>query len=96
MPKHKYLKCFFDNCFTSIGLLRELKSEGIPATGTIRANRLMGCSLEFKEELKKEGRGAMDTRITEDVVLIRWLDNGVVNIASTEVGTGEVGVVKMY
>lgn len=27
----------------------------------------------------------MDTKITGDVVLVRWLDNGVVNIASTEV-----------
>lgn len=36
----------------------------------------------------------MDMKVTEkmDVALVRWLDNGVVNIASTQVGYGAVGV----
>lgn len=98
MPTHKNLKFFFDNYFTSIGLLRELKALGILATGTIRGNRLMGCSLKSEKELKKEGRGSMDEKVIEegDVVLVRWLDNGVVNIASTQVGAGEVGVAKRW
>ncbi|KAG0410887.1 hypothetical protein HPB47_011993 [Ixodes persulcatus] len=36
----------------------------------------------------------MDMKVTEegDVALVRWLDNGVVNIALTQVGYGAVGV----
>lgn len=89
---------FFDNYFTSVNLLRELRMVGIQATGTIRANRLMGCNLKSEKELRKEGRGAMDTKTTEegDVVLVRWLNNGVVNIASTQVRCGSVGVASRW
>lgn len=98
LPKRRNFKCFFDNYFTSVNLLRELRMVGIQATGTIRANRLMGCNLKSEKELRKEGRGAMDTKTTEegDVVLVRWLDNGVVNIASTQVGCGSVGVASRW
>lgn len=98
LPKGRNFKCFFDNYFTSFTLLRELRMVGIQATGTIRANRLMGCNLKSEKELRKEGRGAMDTKVTEegDVVLVRWLDNGIVNIASTQVGCGSVGVASRW
>lgn len=39
LPKLMNFKCYFDNYFTSIGLLRELKALGIRAIGTIRAGR---------------------------------------------------------
>ncbi|KAL1440946.1 hypothetical protein MTO96_008992 [Rhipicephalus appendiculatus] len=98
LPKGRNFKCFFDNYFTSVNLLRELRTAGIQATGTIRGNRLMGCNLKNEKELRKEGRGAMDRKTTEegDVVLVRWLDNGVVNIASTQVGCGTVGVASRW
>ena len=32
---------YFDNFFTSVALLEQLKNKGIPATGTIRINRLI-------------------------------------------------------
>ncbi|KAH6932811.1 hypothetical protein HPB50_009796 [Hyalomma asiaticum] len=40
----------------------------------------------------------MDTKTTEegDVVLVRWLDSGVVNIASKQVGCGSVGVASRW
>ncbi|KAL1426107.1 hypothetical protein MTO96_018580 [Rhipicephalus appendiculatus] len=97
LPKGRDFKCFFDNYFTSVNLLHELQMAGIQATGTIRGNRPTGCNLSEKE-LRKEGRGAMDTKTTEegDVVLVRWLDNSVVNIASTQVGCGSVGVASRW
>ena len=36
---------FFDNVFTSVGLLKSLPAQGIQATGTIRANRLNNIPL---------------------------------------------------
>ena len=33
---------YFDNFFTSVALLEELKNKGIPATGTIHISRLSG------------------------------------------------------
>ncbi|EEC01263.1 conserved hypothetical protein, partial [Ixodes scapularis] len=43
---------------------------------------------------KRRERGAMDMKVTEEgnVALVRWLDNEVVNIESTQVGDGAVGV----
>ena len=51
---------FFDNWFTTLDLLIYLKSIGILACGTVRANRLQGCSLQSIREMKKAGRGATD------------------------------------
>ena len=31
---------FFDNFFTSVGLLKNLRAQGIKATGSIRVNRI--------------------------------------------------------
>ncbi|KAH7964133.1 hypothetical protein HPB51_027629 [Rhipicephalus microplus] len=98
LPKRRNFKCLFDNYFTSVTLLRELRMVGIQATGPIKANRLMDCNLKCAKELRKEGRGTMDTKVTEegDVVLLRWLDNGIVNIASAQVGCGLVGVTSKW
>lgn len=66
---------------------------GILAAETIRAKQLIGCSL--KPELKKEGKGAMNLGVLEQGdVLVRWPNKGVVNIASTQVVLGDVGVAK--
>ncbi|KAH7944583.1 hypothetical protein HPB52_021400 [Rhipicephalus sanguineus] len=65
-----------------------LKFLGILTSGTIRANRLLGCELKSEKALKKEGRGSSDFKIAEegDVVIVRWYDNGPVNMVSTIVG----------
>lgn len=47
-------------------------------------NLLGDCLLIKGTSDRKEGRRVMDTKETEERdVFIRWLDNGVVNIAST-------------
>lgn len=48
--KGKNHKVFFDNFFCSIPLLEKLKSQGIEATGTCRANRLMGAQAKLKDK----------------------------------------------
>lgn len=50
-PDHQNLKLFFDNYFISILLLRELKTKGILAMGTIRSNHLLGCNLKNDQVL---------------------------------------------
>ncbi len=52
---------FFDNYFASPGLLLALKDMGLPAACTLRVNRTEKCPLKTEKELKKEGRGAMDS-----------------------------------
>ncbi|KAH8038488.1 hypothetical protein HPB51_001661 [Rhipicephalus microplus] len=85
LPKAQNIKCYMDNCFTSVKLLLELKEIGILARGTIKGSRLAGCVLKTDEEMKKERRGSYDERVSVngDVALVRSQDNGVVNMTST-------------
>ncbi|XP_064475826.1 piggyBac transposable element-derived protein 3-like [Ornithodoros turicata] len=98
LPLNANFKCFFDNYFTSVLLLRELKQIGILATGTIRSNRLQGCKLMGEKEMKIMERGTSQSKVTEegDVVLVRWKDNSLVTVASTQVGVGSPGVAKKW
>ncbi|KAH8023981.1 hypothetical protein HPB51_020654 [Rhipicephalus microplus] len=97
-PRHRNLKLFFDNYFTSVLLLRELKSIGILATGTIRSNGLPGCQLKGEKEMRKDERGSTNIKVTEagDVALVRWKDNNLVTVASTQVSTGETKAVSRW
>lgn len=92
------VRCYMDNYFSSLALYRELKALGILASGTIRSNRLHGCPLKSDKDLKKEGRGSYDSKVTEhgDVVIVRWHDNGPVNMISTLVGVGKPTKVKRW
>ena len=49
-----YHDLYFDNCFTSLPLLEDLRTQRIRAAGTVRANRLLGAPLPPKEMQKKE------------------------------------------
>ena len=72
--------------FSSINLFSYLKHLGIWAVGTIRSNRLRG--VKNKNTLEAEGRGALDyvVDVNSNVVIVRWLDNGIVQLISTFVG----------
>lgn len=76
---------YFDNFFTSLSLLTELETRGFKSTGTIRENRVgKNCPLTASDELKKSGRGAFDYAVTTNnkIVICKWNDNNIVNIAS--------------
>ena len=98
LPKNERFKVYFDNYFTSIPLLLELKAIGFHALGVVKANRMNGAVLKSKKVIQKEGRGAFDSRVSRDgsVTLVRWNDNSVVTVASTFVGVGEIGQVKRW
>lgn len=72
----------FDNFFTSHYLMCLLKERGFCATGTIRSNRVAGAPLKTgKKNLKKH---ETDFAYVErnDVMVIRWMDNSEVTIAT--------------
>jgi len=74
----------FDNFFTSISLLTSLADKGIRATGTIRKNRLHSVPLINEKEMKKQDRGSFDHcyNNSNGVLVVRWKDSAVVNIAT--------------
>ena len=81
----KKLKFYFDNFFTGIPVLAELKNKGSYALGVLKTNRMGGAVLMSKDEMKKGGRGTTDARVSKDknICIVRWQDNNMVNIAST-------------
>lgn len=56
LPKFRNFKCFFDNYYTLLPLLRELNAVSIWAVSAIRAYRLQGCALKSENEIRREGR----------------------------------------
>ena len=58
---------YFDNFFTSIPLLEDLKRLSLPETGTMRVNRLPGLPLPAPKVMEKKERGTMKVCSTLDV-----------------------------
>lgn len=85
---------YFDNLFTGIPALLQLKSLGYNATGTLRENRLpKSCPLkQKKKETAKLGRGFMTSKSVKgsDIHVTKWVDNAVVSVASTVYGMNPV------
>ena len=87
IPVNQNFKVFFDNFFTSLPLLKQLRQNGILALGTIRPNRMQGAQkiMESEKALKSKGRGSYDWRVdcSSNITVIRWQDNSTVQLAST-------------
>ena len=79
LPHQKRHKVFFDNYFTLIPLLVELRENGILALGSILQNRVVCAQKLFEsyKELKKKGRDSNDWRVdvSSNVVVVKWMDN---------------------
>lgn len=77
-------RIFFDNFFSSHKLFCILKEKGYFATGTIRENRTMNKTLINTKSLQKQERGSFDYSFDKkhEVLLVRWNDNSVVNVAT--------------
>ena len=58
IPRFQNYKLFY-NWFSSIGLAKKLKDEGIHSLSTVRANRLKGCKLKEENQLKMKAGGVM-------------------------------------
>ena len=56
IPRNQSFKLFLDNYFTSMGLIRLFKENGILALGVVKFNCMTeGCILKKEKELRKEG-----------------------------------------
>ena len=77
----------FDYWYTSINLLVELSKRKIFAIGTVRSNRLLGCTLQSDSKLKTKGRDSFDEKCTNidgvDLRVVKWYDNRAVILGST-------------
>ena len=73
----KNFKIFADNLFSSLKLVKALRERGLLYVGTVKENRLKGCGLKAEKVMKKEGRGAMNSKVdvASNVVAVRWFDN---------------------
>lgn len=87
---------FFDNLFTTLPLLAELRKRGCNGTGTIRSNRLgKDCTLMSTETVEKKERGfsmTVTSKVDNEKILVtRWKDNSVVTVASSVNGSQPIG-----
>ena len=98
LPGHKNYKVFFDNWIPTLNLLHHFRSKGIRAVGTIRSNHLRGCPLDANKDLMKNGRGTMDYCCDSNsgIIAVKWVDNGVINVASNFVGVEPIGKLERW
>lgn len=98
LPKHRNFKIFFDNWSSSHHLVLELKPMDLLAVGTIRQNRLSGCSLKSEKELQKAGRGGYDYRtdVLNNVLILKWYDNKSVHVISSYMGVTPIEKAKRW
>ncbi|XP_022203783.2 piggyBac transposable element-derived protein 3-like [Nilaparvata lugens] len=89
---------YFDRFFTGIALLDALKLKGISGTGTAMKQRFPNTNLKSDAELTAEGRGACDVVVRDDesVLLLKWVDNKTITMASTAHGKAPLSLAKRY
>lgn len=92
LPAEGNYKVFMDNWFTSYQLVVELKKRGLLSVGTVRPNRVPGCTLKKDDELKKAGRGSYDFRTEpkQNIIMVKWLDNKPVHLLSSYAGVSPI------
>ncbi|KAJ8875205.1 hypothetical protein PR048_023100 [Dryococelus australis] len=74
----------FDNFFTTVPFLGELKKRRLKGTGTIRDNRNPKCSLETTACMKKNKRESFYSKVKKDksIIIAKCHDNSIVSAAS--------------
>jgi hypothetical protein len=98
LPKHQDFTVYFDNWFTCFELQVLLKAWGIWSVGTVRSNRLRDCTLKSEKELKKTGRGSMDSCYDDKtgLTVVRWMDSSAVQLSATHVGVEPVSTLRRW
>ena len=98
--KHPERKSVYaDNFFTSIGLVEHLRDiYKCRYVGTARDTRTGNPGLKSTAEMnkKKTKRGTLDYRSCKGVLALKWKDNKVVNLLSTDAGIEPMTTVKRY
>ncbi|KAH9367078.1 hypothetical protein HPB48_021743 [Haemaphysalis longicornis] len=81
-------KLYFENWFTSLQLVDELKARGFHSVGTVKVDQTEKCPLATEAILKSQGRGSVDFRTDEKsgIEVIKWKDNSCVVLVSSYAG----------
>ena len=84
LPDGMNHELLFNNWFSTLDLIIYLKSQNILAVGTIRLNRLGGCSMDDSKSLQKSDRVSMDCRTDNNsgIIIVKWVDNSVEQLVS--------------
>lgn len=98
LPAHQNYKVFFDSWFTSLRLVEDLKTKGILAVGTVRADRTEECPLALDTVLKDLGRGSADFLMdgATGTEVIKWLDNSSALLISSYAGVHPTDTCKRW
>ena len=72
------------------------KDKLVKATGTIRENRTEKCPLTSNDALKTQGRGKLNFKTENDVLVCKWNDNSVVNLCSNAAGVHTIFKASRY
>ena len=98
LQSNRNFKIFADNYFSNLAMAGELAKRGFCDVGTITKKRLYGAPLKSEKKLKKEGRGSYHCVVwtTQNLSLVRWLDNRCVTVVSTYLAADPVGSVQRY
>ena len=88
---------YADNYFTSIGLVEYLKTQyGCRYVGTARVSRIGKPPLMDAADFDDTPRGTIDFCTSEGILALRWKDNKVVTVLSTDIGISPAGEVKRF
>nr|CAI5845524.1 unnamed protein product [Callosobruchus analis] len=72
-----------------------LTKKDILPLGTVRLKRVPGADMPKEKDMKKVGRGRMVEKVAtidhEDVSIVSWFDNKIVNTMSTYAGSEPKG-----
>ncbi|CAK1585629.1 unnamed protein product [Parnassius mnemosyne] len=96
--KETRFSVFCDNFFTGLPLITAMKEKNILVTGTVRSNRTDKCPLKDEKLCKKEQRGYHDSRLdlNSGICAVRWNDNSVVTLLSSEYGVEPIQTARRY
>ena len=96
IPHKSHHELYFNNFFTSYGLLCLLSDVGLRATGTVRDGRLGGAPLPDKRKFGKADRGKYEFVSDGNICVVRWSDNNVVTCASNFDAVHPVSMVERH
>jgi len=100
LQRHMNHKVYYDNWFSSVNVLVELEKMGIQSLGTVRPNRLPGCSFINDKEMKRQGRGTVEEKVSSvegvEIIALKWYDNKPVHLVSSFAGAYPTSTVQRW
>ena len=98
LPEWENFKVYFDNFFTSIFLLIQLKEKGFHALAVWKQIKCLvqSWNLRVTWSAKVEVQWTVAYLKSGDITFVRWQNNNVVYVASTFVGMGNIDKVKRW